>query len=672
MPSLPALSLLDGLRRIPSPYPAPFADGLWYETDKTGAGLAAQFQVGTLAETAYLSFDVLVEGANSVVFTLHLQQGGNGPDFKFTYFFLNGVGARVRVPLSATDQNRWLYDREGAWLKPMANGDRVDPAKVDRLRIVVERKSAETARFCHTPVRLHAAEPALLNSPPLPHGPIIDAFGQSATRDWPAKVRDEAQLVSALRRQRRDSAAAVWPQAWTDWGGCRDLAFAATGFFRVESTAERFWLVAPDGAAFWSAGIDCWRARNFATPTRGMDGAFAWLPPRDGPSAAAWGEQRSADPEPKPSVCFHTANLVRAVGGEWSHAWEEMACAALRHVGFNTVANWSDWQTASRRRIPYVRPLNAVHRPHAPRIFRDFPDVFDPRYEDDVADTARQLAETKDDPALIGYFLGNEPTWGFAAQTPAEGMLTATEECRTREAFEEWLAAKYGACAALSTAWNMPTADLTRIRKGRWTESFTAAARDDLAAFSTVMVARLYDALSNACKAVDPNHLNLGARYYTVPPAWALGGMTSFDVFSINCYRQEVPADLGERIVRQTGRPVMVGEWHFGALDVGLPSSGIGHVPTQADRGKAYRRYVEQAAALPWCVGVHYFTFYDQSAAGRFDGENYNIGFFDVANQPYGPLVDAARTAHERLYDVARGRLAPFNDPPTYLPLLFC
>ena len=66
-----------------------------------------------------------------------------------------------------------------------------------------------------------------------------------------------------------------------------------------------------------------------------------------------------------------------------------------------------------------------------------------------------------------------------------------------------------------------------------------------------------------------------------------------------------MPDDLGEKICRVVDRPLMIGEWHFGALDVGLPSTGIGHVPTQADRGKAYRVYLEDAAAKPWCVGVH-------------------------------------------------------------------
>jgi len=94
-------------------------------------------------------------------------------------------------------------------------------------------------------------------------------------------------------------------------------------------------------------------------------------------------------------------------------------------------------------------------------------------------------------------------------------------------------------------------------------------------------------------------------------------------------------------------------------------------VPDQAGRGKAYRIYLEDAAAKPWCVGVHYFILYDQSALGRFDGENYNIGFLDVCNRPYDALCEAARASHERLYAVASGEMAAYNDEPVYLPMVF-
>jgi len=141
-------------------------------------------------------------------------------------------------------------------------------------------------------------------------------------------------------------------------------------------------------------------------------------------------------------------------------------------------------------------------------------------------------------------------------------------------------------------------------------------------------------------------------------------------VFSMNCYREKLPADQLANIHEVLHLPVIIGEWHFGALDVGLPSSGLRRVRTQADRGRAYRVYLEDAAANPHCVGTHWFTLYDQSALGRFDGENYNIGFLDVCNRPYEPFCRAARTSHELVYRLADGQAKPYDDAPEYLPVV--
>jgi len=266
----------------------------------------------------------------------------------------------------------------------------------------------------------------------------------------------------------------------------------------------------------------------------------------------------------------------------------------------------------------------------------------------------------------------NEPNWGFAAETPASGMLFTTETCDSRLALQKHLSEKYKTDSALAAAWQMPGVTLAKIAKGKWKGQLSKPAKEDLNNFATVLVDRLFTILTAACKKVDPNHLNLGARYYTVPPAWALAGMKTFDVFSINCYDERVPQKQLDHIAAVTGRPTLIGEFHFGALDVGLPASGIGRVKDQSARGDAYRVYVETAAAQPNCVGVHYFILYDQPFLGRFDGENYNIGFLDVCNQPYAPLAQAARISHERIYDVATGKAEPFTQSPKYLPKLFC
>ena len=114
----------------------------------------------------------------------------------------------------------------------------------------------------------------------------------------------------------------------------------------------------------------------------------------------------------------------------------------------------------------------------------------------------------------------------------------------------------------------------------------------------------------------------------------------------------------------------MIGEFHFGALDAGLTATGLEAVATQADRGRAYRYYCERAAAHPMCVGCHYFQCYDQFVLGRFDGENYNIGLFDICLQPYHDMAQAVRACSGRMYRIHAGEIAPTDDRPGSLPMI--
>jgi hypothetical protein len=651
-----------GCKTVQGPSVVPGAT--WYEVADPGEGLEYRFAPGSLAGARVITADLLVEGNDLTVFQLRLQEGEGGPVFTLDYATIHDAEARMRMRTEAVNQNRWQFPREGAWLKPMAGGAVVDLAKVDRMTIRVMRKSERPVRWCQTDVTATAGEVERLATPRLPKGALIDELGQSRVRDWPGKTRSEAELTARLTKQLADAPAARWPAAFSAWGGLAARSVAPGRYFRTHHDGRRWWLLDPDGHPFWSAGLDSVNV-DTAAAYEGLEAALAWMPPRDGPFGEIYGE-RAERPR---TINYLAANFIRAFGSQWRDRWNTIALAHLRQFGFNTVANWSDWKVASAARFPYVRPLDFGTR-QAPTVFRDLPDVFDPRFEADATRFAGQLSETRDDPAFIGYFLMNEPTWGFARQTPAAGMLLNAPHCASRKALRDHLAKKYGTDDGLRTAWGVP-ATLEAVSEGTWTAGFTPAAEADLAEFSGVMVERFFGTLTGKCRAVDPNHLNLGIRYHTVPPPWAVQGMKTFDVFSMNCYESKVKAAEMALIADMLKMPVLVGEWHFGALDAGLPGSGIGRVRTQEDRGKAYRVYLEDAAAKPWCVGVHYFILYDQSALGRFDGECYNIGFLDVCNRPYEPLAAAARASHERMYDVAAGTTPPYAEAPEYLPKIF-
>jgi hypothetical protein len=643
---------------------APLKNAIWYTGTETGDGILYRFPRGTLTIAGTLTADMLLDGNRMSVFVISLQEGEDGPAFENIFGLINQCQARIRLPLQLTDMNKWRMEREGAWMKQIIGGDRVNLQNVDRMSLYILRKSKDMpTRWCQTPF-IFTVEPVdKITHPILPKGPLLDELGQSTLHEWPAKTRTVSELIERLQDLSNEASLNKYPQSFSRYGGWLQKHFKATGFFRTQKDGDRWWLVDPDGYAFWSAGVDCVRVDTDAN-IEGLETALSWQPDATGEYKAIFSNRRAS------MINYLAANFIRAFGADkWYERWAAISLGLLKNFRFNTVANWSDWQIAQKAGFPYVRPLN-LRLQKTPYVYRDFPDVFDPAYKQEAAAYAEQLRETLNDPAFVGYFLMNEPTWGFSSELPAVGMLYNTSSCRTRQELAKFLLNKYHSEEKLSAAWGM-NVTAVEIKEGAWTKTLTAAALKDLEGFSAIMTEVYFRTLSEACRTVDPNHLNLGIRYQGVPPTWVVAGMKSFDVFSMNCYQQKVPHDDMKKIHDMLHMPVMIGEWHFGALDVGLPATGIGAVKDQTARGQAYRVYFEDAAANPYIVGVHWFTLYDESALGRYDGENYNIGFLDVCNRPYEALANAARISHENMYLIASGQVEPYSEAPEYLPLLF-
>ena len=226
-----------------------------------------------------------------------------------------------------------------------------------------------------------------------------------------------------------------------------------------------------------------------------------------------------------------------------------------------------------------------------------------------------QCAPRKDDPWLLGYFLANEPPFP-QKELQTVDLILAGPDNATKAALQKWLV----------------DGDTEERRKEFIGEAFD----------------RYIQITSAAVKKHDPNHLNLGMRSGGRPTAAEIRAARAFDVYSVNVYDYEVPAERVRQISELTGKPIVIGEFHFGTPGRGLAASLV-LVRDQAERGRAYRYYVEQAFAQPELIGTHYFQWADQPSTGRFDGENYNIGLVDVTDRPYPDMVEALKETHRRL-----------------------
>ena len=327
------------------------------------------------------------------------------------------------------------------------------------------------------------------------------------------------------------------------YGGLATIKHKATGFFRTDKTGGRWWLVDPDGCLFLSVGLCSVNLSCF-------DG------PGDFGSNTKWAEA--------------TADLLRA-------------------HGFNTLGRWSD---ADRFRdletpIPYCTSLRFMstykHERPAANGERGFPHetmpVFDPEWPDFCNRYAERLADTKDDPWLLGHFSDNELPFRPDA---LENYLALPASDVGHQAAVRFLASR-----------------------GKTPRTATNADND---AFCTLVAERYYTAVAEAIRRRDPNHLLLGSRLHgRCIRGPTFRGARAVDVVSVNYYhRWSVEADRMADWVRLSGRPVLVSEWYAMALVPGEDVRGAGfRVKTQRDRGRFYQHFALGLLEHPGCVGWH-------------------------------------------------------------------
>ena len=625
-----------------------------------------------LSETEYrwINVTLSVEEDHAQAFEFRFYAEGDQPPRVVVRF---GVMPRLRAVM-ALDLN-WL---DGHCLFP---GHRVGTQKVVCHGSRIRREEIRRAEFVAMPsawpvhVRLETMEPADEPAPPLPlpETPLIDPFGQYIPADLPRYIRSDEELAAALRKEAGKEPAWPFPSR-TPWGGDADRKLAeGTGYFSKVKHNGRWYLADPSGCAFFSMGPDCVVARCDAR-IDGLESLLQDLPDPGKPENAFLFSpvRRGFGETPRGEGClfsYERRNPQRVFGDAWEQEWRNMVVAQLMSMGLNTLGNWSD--PALFGRMPYVASL-----PEFPStahcIFRDFPDVLSEEYRENAARCAGALADRAGDPWMIGYFLRNEPAWAFV-----DGLVIADEVLRDpadtacKRALVQFLRELYPDAAALSAAWDHHFASFDDLYVPlEKASSFSPRAREDLRAFSAVLNRAYTEIPSRCCRAVDPHHMILGMRWAWISDPLLVSGWDCFDVFSINCYAVDPTPALENVRTLGVDLPVMIGEFHFGALDAGLPATGLEAVADQRERRKAYRYYCERAAAHPNGVGCHWFQCYDQFALGRFDGENYNIGLLDITLRPYPEMTEAARSSAERIFRVMAGEEEPFDEKPRSLPMI--
>jgi hypothetical protein len=434
-----------------------------------------------------------------------------------------------------------------------------------------------------------------------------------------------------------------------------------SAFYRVQQVDGVWWLVAPDGQAFWRTGVNDIDIDASENPCH-----YQW-------AIATYG---SAD------------------------AYRKQARVAAAQLGFSGDVgspvqarmkwlNFSDNARVTPARLGLQGPDGQPYEGDAGELFGD---PFNPEWRANVEAYLDKTISHSDvsDPQLAGYFTDNELRfdriydyiWSPAAST---------------EFVTNFLPSRYKDIAALNAAWSSRyhTYQYGDFAEMKGDDKPVIRALDDpvaadLHAFARRVVQEYIQFTTQAIRQRDPNHLVVSNRFAaaSMPDAASadLGELLdlfkAYDIIAVNLsphrtgsgdhYLQPNLAVLRDLFYAKTGRPVMITEFSVGALD-----SGINPVlrwrtrtlATQAERGAFYRNAVAVLANLPFTIGASWYKWdnsyyrangkehacpsaFDDSDAPDWDARN--SGIVDDHDRPYPALRDAIRTTNDQVRQIER------------------
>ncbi len=573
----------------------------------------------------------------------------------------------LRVPLRRTKQDTLdgkLFGMRGYPVGIGPGWQTIDPTKITRINVFLTKPAADhlfDIESIRATGRFELATPSTSDANPFI--PFIDKFGQYRHRDWLGKVHSLDELDARRGEEARELAAAPAPAEWNQFGGWKaGPQLEATGFFRTEKRDGKWWLVDPEGRLFFSIGMDAMSSSE-ATVVQDREHFFADFPGHE-PDFAAFLMKNVAPLKGHyagrkvRAFSFGGANLLRKYGTGWTEATNEVAQRRLRSWGFNTIGMWSDPQLREMRRTPYVdhfgswgaRMIDASEG-----HWGKFPDPFDPKLRESLRKRMEEKrGKSAGDPWCLGYFSDNEMSWGDETSL-AIATLQSPASQPAKAAFIADLQKKYGTIEKLNAVWGSAHASWEALRTSTAAPDY-AKARPDLTAFYTRIAEEYFRAARDAIKEVAPKQLYLGCRFAWGNPLAFAAAAKYCDVVSFNLYYRNL-ADF----VWEGGAdvPLIVGEFHFGALDRGFFHGGLRPVENQTARAEIFAAYVRGALRDRRFVGCHWFKYQDEPVTGRsHDEENFQIGFVDIADTPYREMVEASRAIAREMYLL---RSAPYE-----------
>jgi hypothetical protein len=491
--------------------------------------------------------------------------------------------------------------------------------------------------------------------PPDKFFPFIDIYGQFKYKDWPGKTKSDGDLKKALEDEIADNKANPGPKDWDKYGGWeKGTKMNATGYFRLEKVNGKWWMIDPEGHLFWSHGPVRVSQSSGMTPLDGREFYFTNLPEEGSPFAKFYTTHDELlypyylARNIKKTYDFSSANISRKYGSDWNEKYLAMAHERLRSWGMNTIGNGSDNKLCRMQKTPYTDrfEIKSPAIEASSGYWWKFKDPFHPEFRTSFRQQLLSRKEELDDPWCIGFFVDNEIGWGSKTQL-AEWSLQSPDTQPAKLEMIKWLNKKYGYISKLNRVWKSNYTDWEALLHSQ--EKPPAGSNEDCSEFTAVITEEYFKVIRDEFKKAAPHKLYLGCRFAGSNDAALRLGAKYCDVLSFNIYRHTLD---NFKLPEGIDKPVMIGEFHFGALDRGLFHPSLVKVSNQEERGKAYAEYVTSALRHPNVIGTHWHQFGDQATTGRFDGENFQNGLVDVCDRPYPETIAKIREVGYNMYEI--------------------
>ena len=430
------------------------------------------------------------------------------------------------------------------------------------------------------------------------------------------------------------------------YGGFTDIKGEKTGFFHAEKIDGRWWLITPEGNAFYGIGM--------AHPVTGF-----------------------------------TQSAVTFAYGNNQEAWLKGTVQRMKDLGFNCVwsgpycperlqNNFVNKELAekvfSEAKIPYVFPIPLIKHNVELAPGESQPDVFSDAYSAHAKQLiAKYVTGLKDNPWVMGYY------YGFGSWDVEEKWINSTinrKESAGRERFMNILEERYkGDIKKFNTVYSATYKSFEDLKKNgilkypRWIKQLKFGRGkmpkiegaqemfNDAQALLGEMIEHVYKLGYQEIRKIDKNHLVFGSYVKEATLTTEMWERVApyIDVIAPQHVSRVFPIDP---IVEKLNKPALLSDQPLGnvyAPDLLMTKGAFGPVADHVDRLVLYDILADRMAKDPNFIGIDLCAvLFDQSHPNKAY-ELGQPGFFTITGEPKYHLCNTAKALNKQILEEVKG-----------------